>query len=348
MSKKIRIGIIGAGNNTQLKHIPGFQNKEGAEVKVVSNRSIGSSRKVAQEFGIPWVAPSWEEVINHSEVDAICIGTPPYLHAEATIAALKKGKHVLVEARMASNLKQAQDMLAVAKQYPELIAQIVPAPYSLDLDSTIQKILSQNFLGFVREIRVIHTQGEYTHPESDTYWRLDERVSGKNMLSLGIIHEMILRWLPIQLEWVMADAMYYTTERKDIRTGLNVLTSLPESLSVLGRLQWGGRLVYEISNVVHGSPVFEVKICGEQGSLHIDLLKGTILKCGSEKDWKVEEVVIIPESSKRGWKVESDFIDSILHKKPVQLTNFEDGVRYMEFTEKVWQSWVHRGERVGF
>jgi predicted dehydrogenase len=39
------------------------------------------------------------------------------------------------------------------------------------------------------------------------------------------------------------------------------------------------------------------------------------------------------------WEVEAQFVASIREGKPVTLTSFEDGVRYMEFTEAAWRSW---------
>jgi hypothetical protein len=50
-----------------------------------------------------------------------------------------------------------------------------------------------------------------------------------------------------------------------------------------------------------------------------------------------------PEFSDDGWRLEGDFIDSIRGIKPVTLTNFDDGVRYMEFVEAVTLS-MHSGE----
>lgn len=346
MSKKIRIGVIGAGNNTKLKHIPGFQALDDVEVIVVCNRSVHSSRTIAQEFKIPWVAANWQEVINHAEVDAVCIGTPPNMHAEPTIEALKKGKHVLVEARMATNLQQAKRMFEAAKVTPHVVAQIVPAPYSLDIDFIIQEIVASGKLGYVREIRAQHLCGDYADAFKEAHWRLDETISGKNILSLGIIHEMVCRWLPVKLEWVCADAMYYTTERKDAKTGLQAMTSLPESISVLGRTQFGGRLVYDISSVVQGPPIMQVWLSGEKGGLRIDLLKQEVFFTPTGSN--VEEKIEIPEKTRRGWQVEKDFVHSIRTKTPVTLTNFEMGLRYMEFTENVWQSWTHRGERIRF
>ncbi len=51
----LRIGIIGAGSNTRLMHLPGFQKIDGVEVTAVCNRSRESGHKVAAEFGIPTV-----------------------------------------------------------------------------------------------------------------------------------------------------------------------------------------------------------------------------------------------------------------------------------------------------
>jgi predicted dehydrogenase len=48
------------------------------------------------------------------------------------------------------------------------------------------------------------------------------------------------------------------------------------------------------------------------------------------------------EGTAGAWNVERDFIDSIREGKPVALTSFEDGVRYMRFTEAVWRSWNER------
>ena len=52
-NQKIKLGIIGAGANTQKKHIPEFQKIKDVEIIGVANRSIESSQKVAKEFNIP-------------------------------------------------------------------------------------------------------------------------------------------------------------------------------------------------------------------------------------------------------------------------------------------------------
>ena len=87
----LRIGLIGAGANTKLKHIPGFQEIDGVEITAVANRSRESGQKVADAYGIPQVFDDWKEVVNSPDVDAVCIGTWPYMHCEVTLAALAAG-----------------------------------------------------------------------------------------------------------------------------------------------------------------------------------------------------------------------------------------------------------------
>ena len=49
----LSVGVIGAGANSRLHHIPKLQAIDGLSVTVVCNRSAESSARVAQEFGIP-------------------------------------------------------------------------------------------------------------------------------------------------------------------------------------------------------------------------------------------------------------------------------------------------------
>ena len=111
---KIRVGIVGAGANTRLRHIPGLQAIEEVEIVSVANRTIESARRVAREFGIPKVFDHWEDLVMARDLDAVVIGTWPNLHCAVTLAALDAGKHVLCEARMARNAKEARAMWQAA------------------------------------------------------------------------------------------------------------------------------------------------------------------------------------------------------------------------------------------
>ena len=46
----------------------------------------------------------------------------------------------------------------------------------------------------------------------------------------------------------------------------------------------------------------------------------------------------IPAERRIGWRVEEEFVNAICGRETVRRTTFEDGVRYMEFTEAVARS----------
>ena len=117
-SPAIRIGIIGAGSIARARHLPGFRAIAGVEVVGVCNRHRKSSSSVAREFDIPKVFGSWEELVDDDDIDAVVIGAWPYLHCAVTLAALDAGKHVLTQARMAMNAREAQRMLDRSRSCP--------------------------------------------------------------------------------------------------------------------------------------------------------------------------------------------------------------------------------------
>lgn len=332
----IRIGIIGAGKNTRERHIPGFRAIDGVSLQMVCNRTEESSRAAAEAHDIPEIGMSWRDVVESPEVDAVCIGTWPYLHAEASMAALEAGKHVLCEARLAMNLVEAREMLACAEKHPDLVAQVVPSPFTLEYDRTIRHWLEEGRLGRLLEVRVTHTAGALAPEDVELNWRQHFEYSGINTLTLGIFHEAVQRWLPSDPETVDAHGAVFHEYRLDPETERPHHVRIPESLSVCGSYADGARLIYHFSGVESGRPVMEMRLNGSKGALRLDLLEPGL--SFAEAGTTEESPITIPEADRRGWRVEADFINSIRTGAPVRLTSFADGVRYMEFTQRVFDA----------
>src|SRR5262245_34194346 len=117
----IRVGIVGAGGIVTSVHVPGLRRMPGVEIVAVANRSLESSRRAATELGIPRPYPGWEELLEDDELDAVLIGTWPYMHRTVTLAALDRGLHVLCQARMANDTAEARDMLAASRRHSDLV-----------------------------------------------------------------------------------------------------------------------------------------------------------------------------------------------------------------------------------
>lgn len=344
---KLRIGFIGAGANTRKMHIPGFCKLPDVELSVVANRTLASSERVAKQEGIKRVAQDWRAVVEDPAVDAVCIGTWPYLHAEATIAALENGKHVLCEARMACDLAEAKAMDEAAQAHPDLVAQIVPAPFSLDFDATILQMLQSGQLGRLLEVRAVHTSGQLADPDAPMSWRQDVALSGKNILTMGIVHETVLRWVDADPTWLLADGAIFQDERSDPDSTERRAVQIPDSISILGRFdETDSRLVYHFSGVESGKPRMEFRLNGTKGALRFDAARSELLfaKAGSTEEKKIT----LGRTQCRGWQVEADFVRSIREGAPVRLTSFAQGLRYMRFTEMVAASLASSGQRVNW
>ncbi len=342
-SEKLRIGIIGAGANTRLKHIPGFQAIDGVSVDMVCNRSEASSRQAADECGIDRIATAWEDVVADPAIDAICIGTWPYLHAPITIAALNAGKHVLTEARMAMNAREAAEMLNASQAHPDLVAQIVPSPFTLRWDRTIAKTLDSGELGALREISFIKTLPMNADAEDPMNWRQNIEYSGNNTMMLGIYYEVVQRWLQREPSRVWSHGRIFTHQRQNPEVGKLREVEIPESLSVVADYEDGLLLNGYMSGVERGSGRDAYAISGTDGTLRLDLKSGTLYLAKNGSDERMVE----PEPDDvADWNVEADFVDSIRKGTPVSLTNFQDGLNYMKFTDAARASFNAGGEWV--
>src|SRR5438105_14325048 len=83
----LRVGLIGAGANTRSRHIPGLREQENVTLVAVCNRRPASTAAVAREYDIPRTYDRWQDLVADSAVDAVVIGTWPYLHCPITLAA---------------------------------------------------------------------------------------------------------------------------------------------------------------------------------------------------------------------------------------------------------------------
>jgi predicted dehydrogenase len=338
---KINIGLIGAGGNTKLRHIPGFQAIEGVEVLGVANRTIASSKKVADEFKIPKVYGNWMEMMEDPDIDAICIGTWPYMHCTLVIAALEYGKHVITEARMAMDAAEAHAMLDASKQYPTQVAQVVPAPHTLNLDKTIINLIENDYFGDIISIDAAISQGGFVDSEKPLHWRQNRDFSGTNIMGLGIWYEAIMRWIG-PASSVQAITKIIVPRRKDDQ-GSSHVVSIPDHVEILCDTYSGPTMHIRFSDVLGHAPSNSIWIYGSKGTLHID---GTEMKLygGQKSDDRLSEIHI-QKGFGGSWRVEEEFINVIRGKEKVTHTSFEDGVRYMEFIEAVTIS-SNSGEKV--
>ncbi|HMB62732.1 MAG TPA: Gfo/Idh/MocA family oxidoreductase [Eudoraea sp.] len=114
MKDTIGWGIVGLGNIAHsfardLKLVPD------ARLVAVASRSLSKAEEFGSQFGSVYHFGSYQELFDCPEVDVVYIAVPHTLHAQLTMMAIHKGKHVLCEKPMGINSAQVEKMVAAAK-----------------------------------------------------------------------------------------------------------------------------------------------------------------------------------------------------------------------------------------
>lgn len=325
------MGVVGAGANSVRTHIPNLLEMEAVTVVSVANRSRSSSQRVADRFGIETVHDDWQSLVADPGIDAVVVGTWPNMHHPVTLAALDEGKHVLCEARMAMDADQAREMLEAANRHPGLVSQLVPSPITLVVDEPVTRLLEEGHTGELIAIDVTHRTGEFADPNAPLSWRQDERLSGHNILTVGIWYEAIMRWVGPASD-VTAVGKVVVPRRSDGEEIRDVV--IPDHVDIVATMSNGAQLSMQMSSVTGLGAEVGATIFGTEGTIHFD---GKSLTVGTREDDAMQPFEI-PEGEVRGWRVEEDFIAAIRGEGEPALTDFKTGVRYMEFTDAVWRS----------
>jgi predicted dehydrogenase len=113
--RKIRIGLIGAGNIAQNAHIPAYLKQDDVELVAVCDQNEERARTVAQKYNMKYAFTDFNDLVALEEIDAVSICVWNNAHAAAAIAAANAGKHVLCEKPMAMNPIEGAAMLKAAR-----------------------------------------------------------------------------------------------------------------------------------------------------------------------------------------------------------------------------------------
>ena len=115
--KKIRWGIIGPGHIAN-RFADGLKESNSGRLIAIASNNDDRRKKFGDKYSIDLSLrfSNYDEIINCNEVDAIYISTPHTLHAEWTIKAAGKGKHVLCEKPAAVNFKEGQQIIEAVRQ----------------------------------------------------------------------------------------------------------------------------------------------------------------------------------------------------------------------------------------
>jgi predicted dehydrogenase len=236
---------------------------------------------------------------------------------------------------MARNAGEGRQMLAAARRAPQLVTQLVPAPHTLEVDSTLTTLLADGYVGEVLAVELQATQQpRFVDREAPLHWRQDIELSGNNVLSMGIWYEAMMRWLG-PARRVASMTKVAVPQRRDASGALRDV-KVPDHVDILATLASGAVAHLRISALTVMAPPSEVWIYGSDGTLRLEADARRV--SGARRGDSALAEIGIPAERRIGWRVEEEFVNAIRGREKITRTSFEDGVRYMEFTDAVARS----------
>ena len=190
MSNPIRIGILGAARITTSSLIEPAAGRQDVVLAAVAARDRGRAEAYAAAHDIPMVLDSYEAVVNSPDLDAIYIPLPASHHARWSVAALRAGKHVLVEKPFAANATEARQVAEVAATSDTVLMEAFHNRYHA-LVARLQEMLA---MGLVGEVSDISATFDITMPDrSDIRYQLP--LGGGATMDLGCYPIHLVRTL---------------------------------------------------------------------------------------------------------------------------------------------------------
>jgi predicted dehydrogenase len=233
---------------------------------------------------------------------------------------------------MAMNAAEARRMWEASKRHPDRVAQLVPSPFTLAFDGTIQRGLAEGAIGSLLAVDVHGAPGSLVDPKAALTWRTDRSLSGLNTLALGIWYEAMARWIG-HAKRVIAMTKTCVPQRRD-EDGFLQAVEIPDHVDVVAELYCGAQAHLRFSAVTGFCPApWCVFLYGAGGTIRLDASGGSLSVRRRGEDAFRE--LPIAEEDRGGWRVEEEFVSAIRGGVPARLTTFAEGVRYMEFTEAV-------------
>lgn len=109
------IGVLGAADIAWRRTIPAFLGCPRLRLVAVASRTADKARTFADRFGCEAVT-GYERLLAREDIRAVYIPLPNALHEQWAHAALRAGKHVLVEKSLTASAEAAQDLARTARE----------------------------------------------------------------------------------------------------------------------------------------------------------------------------------------------------------------------------------------
>ncbi len=187
----MNLGVVGCGafGLFALQH---FTQVDGVRLVGMAGTHRPAAIAAAKRFGVPDVVDV-PALVQRDDIDVVYLATPPFLHYEHAMLALRAGKHVICEKPLAMNLEQAREMITIARDKGLVMIANLMQRYN-PLYDMVRRLIASRVLG-----EPLHGYFEnYAADEglSPDHWFWDRQRSGGIFIEHGVhFFDMFTGWL---------------------------------------------------------------------------------------------------------------------------------------------------------
>lgn len=178
MSPVLRVGLIGYGYAGQTFHAPLLACIPGV---VLSRICTSKPELVQRDWPGCAVDATPDQTLSHPDVDLIVIATPNDTHAPLAAAALRAGKHVVVDKPFTLTVAEAEALVALANQQQRVLSVFHNRRWDADF-LTLQQLLAAGVLG---EVCHLESRFDRFRPQVRERWRERAEQGGGLWYDLG-------------------------------------------------------------------------------------------------------------------------------------------------------------------
>jgi predicted dehydrogenase len=341
---KLRVGVIGLGIGRV--HLRGYREHPGAEVVAAADLDPARREQARDEYGVPLLYASAEEMLAAADLDVVSICTPNSFHKPLALAAFEAGCHVLCEKPMALDAAEAEQMLAASEAARRRL--MINFSYRFNAQAVaLKKRVEDGWLGRAYFGRTVWHRRRGV-PGFGGWFGKKSMSGGGPLIDLGVHRLDLALWLMgyPEPEWVLANTWNALTGPVAEREGKPF--DVEDFASAMIRFRDGSMLELEASwaSNVRENDVMETRLFGTQGGLaHRNKAEGYEFEAemfferdGSQFDMQLHEPAPKPKSPM--WH----FIEAIRTGTP-HPAPAEEGLTVQRLLDAIYLS-ARRGEPI--
>ena len=194
--KTVTTAMIGVGNRGSFL-LQGVLKQSNAKVLALCDIKPDRLDKAATAAARdnPQTYSDWRRIIDRKDVDAVFIATPPYLHSEMAIAAIKAGKHVYCEKPIGITPQQVRAILDAAKKSDKIFVAGKQLRSQKQFGETVRKI-HEGAIGDVIMVKAQrHAPADLEHDGSSGDWYFDVTKSGGYLIEQSVHNLDLCNWV---------------------------------------------------------------------------------------------------------------------------------------------------------